>query len=126
MSETALPAPALHPNFPVLSWAKVAIGFGRAAKINAFAGLVLVCGYFLNHRYSPIDSLGSVGALGALVAAVAALLGATLFIIWTYPGWLVWALASGGAASSCEQYSACLRRTSAGRRCQGGVGTGVQ
>jgi hypothetical protein len=86
-----------------LTWASLSTGLGRAWKVTTVTGLVLVFGYFVRYRYSPIDSLASVGALAGLVATLAILLGVGLFVTWTYPTGLLWGLATSGAAPQLRE-----------------------
>ena len=88
---------------PRLTWASLSTHLTRAWKVTTVIGLVLVFGYFVRYRYSPIDSLASVGALAGLVATLAILLCVALFVTWTYPTGLLWALATSGAAPELRE-----------------------
>jgi len=86
-----------------LTWTSLSTQLNRAWKVTTVVGLFLVFSYFVQYRYSPIDSLASVGALAGLVATLAILLVVALFVTWTYPTGLLLGLATSGAASQLRE-----------------------
>jgi len=59
--------------------------FKRINKLSLLFGSGLTFFYFVDHRYSPIESLNSIGSVVVLVAILVVLLGLSLVVTWGFP-----------------------------------------